>query len=288
MISPRPALLVLLLLWAVPAGAFDFYTWTDDEGVTHFANSLEDVPERYRDQIETMDTGVAESAPAAVAPDPGTAPANPPAPRGRFEIPYQAYEGSARRVIIPVTFNDRITAPMALDTGSPGMVISIDLAERLGLFSRGQGVMFTEVAGIGGNQLAIKTIVDSVAVDSARQAFVPTTVTTGISDAFEGLIGMDFLSNHTISIDSSRQVLVFQETPPAGDTRGGHGETWWRNTFREFREARDYWKSVAEAEDSRFGTRAGEFVQFQARESQRLLLRLDRYASQHAVPRHWR
>ena len=36
------------------------------------------------------------------------------------------------------------------------------------------------------------------------------------------------------------------------------------------------------------GTKAREFVEFQAREAQRLLLRLDLYASDNAVPQHWR
>ena len=45
--------------------------------------------------------------------------------RSRYEIPFEAYEGAAKRIIISVTFNDSVTAPMMLDTGAPGMLISL-------------------------------------------------------------------------------------------------------------------------------------------------------------------
>ena len=41
-------------------------------------------------------------------------------PLKRYEVSYKAYEGMARRIIIPVRFNDSVTAPMVLDTGATG------------------------------------------------------------------------------------------------------------------------------------------------------------------------
>ncbi len=49
-----------------------------------------------------------------------------------YVIPFIAYEGTARRIIISVTFNDSVTAPMVLDTGATGMLISSKLAKNLG------------------------------------------------------------------------------------------------------------------------------------------------------------
>jgi hypothetical protein len=282
-------LMLMGLCTATAAYASELYTWTDKDGVTHIASSLEDVPKVYRDQVSILGSEP-ESGTAVDVPPQADEPAvvDAATPLDRFEVPYQAHEGSARRVILSVTFNDRVTAPMALDTGSPGMVISIDLAEQLGLFSRDSGTLLTEAAGIGGSQLAVLTIVDAVSVGNARDAFVPTTVTSGMSDAFQGLLGMDFLTNYTISIDSQREVVVFQEIPPSQDSRGGHGEAWWRKTFKEFRSARDYWKEHSRALVGRAGTTDGNLVEFQTREAERLLQRLDMYASDNAVPRHWR
>jgi hypothetical protein len=40
--------------------------------------------------------------------------------------------------------------------------------------------------------------------------------------------------------------------------------------------------------DGRTGSEVNALVRFQAREAERLLQRLDLFASDHAVPRHWR
>jgi hypothetical protein len=126
-----------------------------------------------------------------------------------------------------------------------------------------------------------------VSVEGARDTFVPTTVTAGISHECDGLIGMDFLANYTITVDSRKQVVVFQELAPSPDARGGHDEQWWRNTFQEFRASRDRWREYARS-FNRSSSRATPFVEFQVRESERLLQKLDIYASNNAVPRHWR
>jgi len=208
--------LVLGVLVGIPA-ASEIYKWTDEDGIVHVATSLTDVPARYRDQVTTIDLG--SPSPDAPAPAPDSAPAEPEEPLklesalARFEVPYEN-EGTTRRVIIPVTFNDNVVAPMALDTGAPGMVISIELAARLGVFSRDNGTLLTETGGIGGRAPAILTIVDSVTVAGARDKFVPTTVTLPISDKFDGLIGMNLLANYPVSIDSQKQVVVLEENPP--------------------------------------------------------------------------
>jgi hypothetical protein len=286
----------LILGTSLSVQASDFYQWTDENGIRHFATSLADVPEKYRNQVKLPDSP-SNDGEATTKNEETPAPApevSPPSVDSeavdleRFEIPYQPYEGSARRVIIPVTFNDSVTAPMALDTGSPGMVVSFELAARLGIFSRDKGTLFVEAAGIGGTAPAILTIVDSVSVEGARDSFVPTTVTAAISDAFQGLIGMDFLSNYTISIDPHEQVVVFNENPPRQDSRGGHDEGWWRKNFKEFRAVHEHWRQHARSVQGKLGARAQSFVDFQVRESERLLQRLDMYASDHAVPRHWR
>jgi hypothetical protein len=288
--------MTLVLLLAMTLGfsgsaSAEIYKWTDENGELHVATSLADVPERFRDQLTTIKT---DPAPAPKRPEtndasstkPPQVPLTEPTLR-RFEVPYKN-QGSTRRVIIPVTFNDNVTVPMALDTGSPGMVIWLGLAVKLGIFTRDSGTLLTEVGGIGGAALSILTIVDSVSVQGARDAFVPTNVMPGLSEDFAGLIGMDFLTDYMISIDSRKKVVVFQETEPQPGSRGGHDEDWWRRTFVDFRMVRDHWKEYAKSSTQRPGSQAEAFIEFQVREAERLLLRLDLYASDNAVPRHWR
>ena len=287
-VSAASILALAIFSFSGSVSVAEIYKWTDENGELHVATSLADVPERYRDQITRVKTDTAPAAKPAATKDTEKSSIAVSEPElRRFEVPYKN-QGSTRRVIIPVTFNDNVTVPMALDTGSPGMVISLGLAVKLGIFSRDSGTLLTEVGGIGGGALSILTIVDSVSVKGARDVFVPTNVMPGLSHDFEGLIGMDFLSNYMISIDTRKKVVVFQETEPEPGSRGGHDEDWWRKTFEEFRLVRDGWKDYAKSSNQRPGSDAEAFVQFQLREAERLLLRLDLYASDNAVPRHWR
>jgi hypothetical protein len=87
----------------------------------------------------------------------------------RYEIPYIAYEGAARRIIIPVTFNNQITVHMLLDTGAPGMHISLRLAEKLGILDNDEAKLNILVSGLGGSVPAIYTIIDSIQVGGAEK-----------------------------------------------------------------------------------------------------------------------
>ena len=288
------SILLIAISWcSIPTRAEEMYKWTDENGNLHLVTSMADVPEKYRTAVLTMEPTLTQAsklpAPSKLTEHPEPSPpATDDSVLRRFEIPYEN-EGSAKRVIIPVQFNGSVTASMAFDTGAPGMVISADLATRVGVFSGDHGTLITTAAGIGGETPAILTIIDSVSVEGARDEFVPTTVVAEISETFDGLIGMDFLANYTISIDSRKQVVVFQEVHPNPESRGGHDESWWRDTFEEFRSVHDSWRDHAkEVRRNDWGARPRSFLDHQVREAEKLLQRLEMYASHNAVPRHWR
>ena len=66
---------------------------------------------------------------------------------------------------------------MLLDTGSPGLLISPDLAGRLDLINESDTELLITASGIGGSVPASLTVVDSVSVGGARSEFLPATVT---------------------------------------------------------------------------------------------------------------
>jgi len=227
----------------------------------------------------------------------------------RFEVPYKGYEGTPR-IVLPVTFNDSITVPMLLDTGASGTHISFGLAEKLGIFKKDEGTLIEAISGIGGTVPAILTIIDNVKIGEAEDSFVPTTISSSISPDFEGLIGMDFMSNFTIKIDTRKHVVTFEELLPRSDMPGGHDENWWRQKFHEFASKRADWKSKREAIYDRYSVNKAsepavvlrkegrmttitvmkmkEFVDYQYEESDKLLRKLDSYAVDHNVPMEWR
>jgi hypothetical protein len=233
----------------------------------------------------------------AVEPVPGAKPAE----LKRFKVPYTAFEGEAQRIIVPVTFNGRVTAPMAVDTGAPGTFISFRLAERIGVLREGDARLVTAAHGLGGAQAAALVILDTVAIDEARTDFVPATVTRSISPAFEGLVGMDFLAGFSLEVDTREHVLVLKELPPLAAAPAGHDETWWRRNFSLLGGQRSLWKEVAATAQERLGNgeisagggvedlkHLATFADAQSQQAELLAGRLERYAATHSVPLEWR
>lgn len=228
----------------------------------------------------------------------------------RYEVPYKAHEGTVKRILLPVTFNDSVTAPMLLDTGASGTHISLRLAEKLGIFKRDEGNLLDAVSGVGGTVPVILTIIDKVRIGQAEDSFIPTTISDSISEEFEGLIGMDFMTNFTINIDTRKHIVTFEELPHRSNMPGGHDETWWKENFHEFASRRADWKSRKDTIYDRYAyTHASEtavvlkksgkmstipvgkikaFVDHQYEEADKLLRRLDGYAIDYGVPMDWR
>lgn len=225
----------------------------------------------------------------------------------QFEIPYQAYEGTANRIIIPITFEGSVTAPMLLDTGATGMHISDVLAEKLGIFAGGEGYLIESTGGIGGNVPVIVTVIDKIQVGGLEDHFIPAKIVKPLSDQFDGIIGMDFMTNYTIQIDTRKHVVTFNELPQGLSMPGGHDEGWWRRNFHEFASTRAKWKKFRDTlyevkDDSKpaitmsRGRRTEivtihvlkEYAARQYEAADKLFRKLDGYAIDNAVPMEWR
>lgn len=203
------------------------------------------------------------------------------------------YTGSSRRIILPVTFNGHITAPMLMDTGAPGMHISTGLAKELGIIGDEDSELKVMIGGIGGKTPAIFTIIDSISVGGIETRFIPTYVSDTLFQNFEGLIGMDFMANYSVSIDTRNRVVIFEERPRSADMPGGRDENWWRTTFYNFKSLKSEWERYREelAQYSITTDKEREYralVDRQSRRAEELYNRLSAYASEHSVPLEWR
>jgi hypothetical protein len=294
-------LLAAALLAALPAAAGEIIKWRDKEGNDHFSDSMADVPPEYRKQVETKEIKPAVKPreikttkfPWSDSAAPGgssSAGENAEVKLKRIVVPYRAFEGTSRRIIIEVRFNGSQTAPMLLDTGAPGVVLFHNLAQRLGILDGDAGKLMVQAGGIGGSVPAILTVVERIEVGEASSEFVPVTVTPSVGGAFEGLVGMDFMSNYQMGIDSQRHQLVFQETPESAERPGGHDETWWRIQFYEFSQRKTGWRGYADRlrNGGDRGSKYMEFAEKQHTQAEKLLRRLDDYASNKGVPMSWR
>jgi len=278
------------------AFADEFVQWTDETGSVHFSDSLENVPAKYRPQAKQEKFKEANVLRRSATAAPLQKTDNRILEKmldswgdkklSTYEVPFEAYEGDAQRVIVSVTFNDSVTVPMAIDTGAPGLIISPQVATKLGLFGRDDGMVVTAAGGLGGTVPAVRTFLDKVQVGGAKDTFIPATITRAVSPSFEGLIGMVFMSKYSFKIDSTKQVVVFEEVRPDPNAPGGRSERWWRGQFKELQALRAAWQKYAS--DPHKGPHQRDFGGKQVREAEKLLSKLERYASEYAVPQSWR
>jgi predicted aspartyl protease len=107
--------------------------------------------------------------------------------------------------VVAVTFNRRLTANLALDTGATKTMISRRIAEQLALHSSGSAL----VSGIGGTVSASYARIESISVGQAGVANLLVAVHDfSRSPRYEGLLGLDFLGNFNVAMDTKRQLLV--------------------------------------------------------------------------------
>jgi hypothetical protein len=297
--APSIVLPVLIIIYVLFAPVFswggEFYKWIDEEGSAHITDNLSLVPPQYQSQFEKKIQQMKASSDEAARQNANFERSiQSAAGLKHFEVPYVAFEGASRRIIIPVTFNESIEARLLLDTGSPGLMISPKLAGRLGLLNGEEdGNVKIQAAGIGGSVSAVLAVVDSIRVGSARSEFLPAVIAKIPSDAFEGLVGMDFMAHYRIGIDTNRNVVIFNELAPQVDRPGGHDEIWWRSNFQYFAHLRA--ESAKQIDDLEIGNGMSSekekrliAAKKQHDAADELCRKLERYARENAVPTGWR
>jgi len=106
-------------------------------------------------------------------------------------------------MVVPVLLNGSRTADLLFDTGAGITVLSRELAQNLGLAPEaGRSIKLKTVAAEVQAQIAT---LDSITIgDFSRADFPVAVVDLNLDDKrrFEGILGMDFLSNYTIRIDN--------------------------------------------------------------------------------------
>lgn len=297
---------VVLCLPAPPDATGKIYRWVDENGQLHFSDSPQNVPAEQRQEAskykpDTSGLTIINSNSASInnsSTNEKTAGNDDPLNRDSIAIPYRAKEGYANRVIVDITFNNSVTVPILVDTGSPGLVISAEVANRLGLFASDGSRLMVLISGIGGAQTAARTIIDKISLGNISEEFIPAHIVSQMADAYQGLIGMDILSKYTLTIDPANKQLIANAIKNVQDRPGGRDKSWWLANFREFNYYSQFWEQQAElinASNSPYSRLASseqqklkEFILQQKSEAQELYNRLDRFARWKSVPKHWR
>lgn len=116
------------------------------------------------------------------------------------------------QVIVEVLLNNRVKASLMLDTGASCIIVSGDIADRLGI-KEGTGTgKGTFVVADGRKITATTFVLQSVRVGGSRANDISAAI-SGASQGpgVDGLLGMSFLSNFIFRIDTKGNKLILEE-----------------------------------------------------------------------------
>lgn len=202
--KPLPGFLTVILVFSLglhSLGAAEYYRWVDENGVLHITDNLHNVPAKQREGANRIQT---RESPRAAEPEIKPAP---PAPR-KASIPF---EKNGNIVIVPVTLNNRQTIKLVVDTGASYTFISHALARDLAIdVSRtAKTVPFHTANGVVEAPL---TNLDSITVGGMEIKNLTAAVHDTTPDATAaGLLGLNFLSNFRMDIDTQRGMLHLEK-----------------------------------------------------------------------------
>ncbi len=200
-ISIAALLLQILLLVLVPRSqAEDFFRWIDHNGVVHFTDNIHNIPEARRATAVRIK---GQEPPRVAAPS-----KVPPATVAKASIPF---EKRGQVVVVEVMLNNSVPVRLVVDTGATYTMISAATAKELSIdpqraprtmpFQTANGVIQAPLANlesviVGGMEIKNLTAAIHDAVPSAQVA---------------GLLGLNFLSNFRLDIDTDKGILHLEK-----------------------------------------------------------------------------
>jgi hypothetical protein len=198
----RVLVLGLVLVGALAVGpsiAFaQFYRWVDERGTAHFAEGLDNVPERYRSTAVPLSM---RNSPAPSAPQPGVAAVAPGAPTEIRFVP-------GRHIIVDARINGGPSVKLILDTGAGGTLISPRALAASGVsLTRGTRVGRSRGIAKDVEVEVMQVAIDSLEVGGARVGRMLVSSYDMDMPEVEGLLGQDFLGNFNVTIDSNEGVV---------------------------------------------------------------------------------
>jgi predicted aspartyl protease len=182
--------LFLILLLSPQTALADLFQYTDQSGTVVIVDDESKIPRKYRKQIKTTkaETGSISRT--------------------------TSVKIRNNQVLVPVRFSYRdrtVDAWLLLDTGATGTVISTKVANSLGIKPASTESRLSQVAD-GRVVQAFRTRVDYINVGpktkyNAEIAIIPSS---GPDMGFDGLLGMNFLSDYPYHLDMNTEVIQWQ------------------------------------------------------------------------------
>jgi clan AA aspartic protease (TIGR02281 family) len=178
----------------VPSLYADIFRWVDDQGVVHFTDNLENIPEKYRSKVTRIKTESPQT-PIPASPD-------------KASVPFQK---RGELMIIQATFNERAAANLVVDTGATYTVISQATAKELEIDLEKSHPSLSFQTANGVIQAPLVSV-PSIEIGGLRLKDFMVAVHDVFPDAtISGLLGLNFLSQFRLAIDNQNGILLLEK-----------------------------------------------------------------------------
>jgi len=195
------ALVVAVFLGRPALCEAQLYRWVDSEGVAHFSEGIDSIPEKFRGTATPLGLRNAPPAPAGQAPA-DAAGASGVTRTGGTQIKFTP----GRPIIVEALINGRTTTRLVLDTGADRTVVNPRALAAAGVSLRQSAN--GRIRGATGTAPVQAAYVDSLEVGRARVGKLLVISHDIEQDGVDGLLGRDFLGQFTVSIDSKAGIAT--------------------------------------------------------------------------------
>ena len=228
------SLLILLVLpFTVNISDATIFSWKDENGITHFTDSPEKIPPKYRDgKMEGL--RIIEEVPSEESSS-SNSKMNLPVTRlnhlQEYKVPL--ISTNSGNFIVDATINGKVKVKLMLDTGASLMSLSPEVCRKLGIkeTSNLPAIQMQTANGISQNKLIA---LDKVKIGDAEVDLVEASIGKKML-GIGGLLGMSFLSNFRMEINHTESELILKPLAKPGEqVWGGKPEFWWKSKFKYY------------------------------------------------------
>jgi clan AA aspartic protease (TIGR02281 family) len=192
------AFLSALLISSAALVAAEYYRWVDQNGVVHFTDNLHNIPETQRGssgRIQSIEPPRVPPPPAPISPS-------------KASIPF---EKQGQVVIVEATLNKKTAAKFVVDTGASYTMISSAMAKELDIDTE-QNRRTAPFQTANGIIQAPLVSLESISVGGMEIRNLTAAVHDVLADSrVAGLLGLNFLSNFRMDIDTQKGVLHLEK-----------------------------------------------------------------------------
>jgi len=191
--------LLLQLALAGQSHCAEYYRWVDDSGVLHITDNLHNVPPSQRPRAGRV---VAPESPRPAEPERKAAPNN------KASVQMERHGSVA---MVQATLNNRRAAKFVVDTGASYTLISNAVASDLGinLGSNPKTLPFQTANGLINAPIAN---MESISIGGLEIRNIAIAIHDAVPDPqVAGLLGLNFLSNFKMDIDTHKGVLHLEK-----------------------------------------------------------------------------